>query len=231
MPTFHRSNHRPQVLDLIWAANKMFSCHGLQVFYDILGPNVDHKLLTLCIGADSHAQLEHGHLARRYILSGSEEEEDFVFFIFEEMKSWTAADPAVCASQFIASCHQARDQFSKPGLAQYNCWWNEDCCQAKLQFEASPSWSMRSTFLHQCKLAKKVYFALKIEEMVKSRKLWEGTGWIKQRVLPKVPQIVDDGQVLNDLDHMFDKMHAQFAQSASTPAQSDFIDGLPQRPV
>ena len=66
--------------------------------------------------------------------------------------------------------------------------------------------------------------------MVKSRKPWEGTGWIKQRSMPKIPQIRDNNAVLNDLDQMFDKMHAQFAQSASTPAESNFIKELPQRP-
>ena len=65
--------------------------------------------------------------------------------------------------------------------------------------------------------------------MVKSNKPWEGTNWIKQRALPKVPQITDNGQVLNDLDKMFDKMHEQFAQSAAMPTDSDFVDGLPQR--
>ena len=65
--------------------------------------------------------------------------------------------------------------------------------------------------------------------MVKSRKPWEGTVWIKQRSLPKVPQITNNGAVLNNLDKMFDKLHAQFMQTASTPAESQFIDELPQR--
>ena len=83
----------------------------------------------------------------------------------------------------------------------------------------------------QCKMAKKAYFAKKVEEMVKSRKPWEGTRWIKQQALPKVPQIMDDGKVLNDLDKMFDKMHDQFSQSASIPAESNFIESLRQRPI
>lgn len=77
-------------------------------------------------------------------------------------------------------------------------------------------------------MAKKEYFAHKIEEMVKSRKPWEGTSWIKQCAIPKVPQIEVDGQVINSLDTFFDKMHKQFAQSASMPAMMDFIDSLPQ---
>ena len=53
--------------------------------------------------------------------------------------------------------------------------------------------------------------------MVKSHKPWEGSNWIKQRTLPKVPQIVVDGQVINNLEQMFEKMHDQFAQTAAIP--------------
>ena len=67
--------------------------------------------------------------------------------------------------------------------------------------------------------------------MVKSRKPWEGTSWIKQRTMPKVPQIKNNGQVVNSLDLLFDKMHEQFAQSALLPAATDFIKGLPQRDI
>ena len=47
--------------------------------------------------------------------------------------------------------------------------------------------------------------------------------------MPKVPQLVDNGKVLNDIMQMFDKMHQQFAQSAATPSASDFVESLPQR--
>ena len=47
--------------------------------------------------------------------------------------------------------------------------------------------------------------------------------------MPKVPQLVDNGKVLNNISKMFDKMHQQFAQSAATPSASDFVKSLPQR--
>ena len=67
--------------------------------------------------------------------------------------------------------------------------------------------------------------------MVKSHKPWEGTGWIKQHALPKVPQIAEDGRVITGLAQMFDKFHEQFAQSAAIPTDMDFIDSLPKCPV
>ena len=47
--------------------------------------------------------------------------------------------------------------------------------------------------------------------------------------MPKVPQIVDNGKVLNNISQMFDKMHTHFVQSAAIPSASDFVDSLPQR--
>ena len=65
--------------------------------------------------------------------------------------------------------------------------------------------------------------------MVKQRKPWEGTNWIKQRQMPKVPQLVDNGKVVNDISQMFDKMHQQFAQTAALPVKSSYLETLPQR--
>ena len=142
--------------------------------------------------------------------------------------SWTDPDPSACTSQFIDSVMATWDKFSKPGLATYNHWWNDECRAAKHQYKASPSAHTRGHFLQQCKLAKKEYFAHKIEEMVKSRKPWEATSWIKQCAMPKVPQIESNGRVVNSLDTLFHKMHEQFAQSMSTPAATYFIEQLPQ---
>ena len=62
VPTFYRQGHHPQVLDLIWVNDDMFSWHDVQVIYDILGPAVDHKTLTLRIGNNSGMVLDNSHL-------------------------------------------------------------------------------------------------------------------------------------------------------------------------
>ena len=44
----------------------------------------------------------------------------------------------------------------------------------------------------------------KIKEMVASRHPWEGTRWIKDSSIPKVPQIKNtNGDTINELDSMF----------------------------
>ena len=94
IPTFYRLNNQPQVLDLIWTNDNVFSWHGVQIFYDITGPNTDHKMLTLRVGAQGDTHMQNDHLLRRYIPSGSEEEEHFIFFIFDQCPSWNASNPA-----------------------------------------------------------------------------------------------------------------------------------------
>ena len=132
IPTFYHSNHRPQVLDLIWINDDVISWHGVQLIYNITGPAVDHKTMMLRVGDNGEVMLQNVHLLRQYIPTGSEEEEQFVFFVFEEMAKWDAENPSLCAQQFINSCCVAWDRFSKPGKAQYNCWWNKECRMAKL---------------------------------------------------------------------------------------------------
>ena len=229
VPTFFHANNRPQVLDLIWLHDDALNWHGAQVLYDIQGTNIDHKTLTLRIGSQENIALANNHLLRTYIPSGSEEEEQLVFFIFSQLPSWTMPDPVTHAQAMIDAFNDGWSRFSKQGLASYNRWWNDSCLRAKLLYQAHPCNDTRRDFLAQCKFAKKEFFAKKIEEMVKQRKPWEGTNWIKQHQMPKVPQIVHDGRVLNDITQMFDKMHQQFAQSAALPVASDFVESLPQK--
>ena len=109
VPTFYRHGQRPQVLDLIWINNAAFSWHDTEIIYDIKGPAVDHQTLTLCVGNNSSPSLTNDHLLRCYIPSGSEEEEHFIFAIFEAVPTWTDPNPAERATQFISSIKTAWD--------------------------------------------------------------------------------------------------------------------------
>ena len=64
VPTFYRHGDCPQVLDLIWVNDAVFSWHDVDVIYDITGPDVDHKTLLLRIGHDSSASLANSHLLK-----------------------------------------------------------------------------------------------------------------------------------------------------------------------
>ena len=147
IPTFYCPNHRPQVLDLIWLNDNAYNWHGTQVIYDILGPSKDHKTLTLWTGDQSVATVDNQHLIRRYIPTGSEEEEHLVFQVFEEMPKWDHADPAIRAQQMIMSFSDAWDKFSKPGLAQFNQWWSADCQEVKLTYDQHPMQENQHAFL------------------------------------------------------------------------------------
>ena len=230
IPTFYRSNHRPQVLDLIWLNDDAYSWNAAEVVYDILGAKRDHMTLTLKVGSNDATSIANEHLEQSYIAAGSDDEGKLFDEIFNSINSWTLQDVDARTTQMIDAFQSVWNKYAKPGVARYNRWWNEECQVAKQAYIELNTIDSRAHFLRQCRLAKKAYFAKKIEEMIKRRKPWEGTGWIKQRAMPKVPQIVHNGEVLNDIDRMFNTMHNHFALSASMPIESDFIDSLPSRP-
>ena len=68
--------------------------------------------------------------------------------------------------------------------------------------------------------------------MVENNWPWEGTGWIKQRALPKVPQLqnVQDLPITN-LDELFSTLHSHFDKASNLPCDLDFIKSFPQKPT
>ena len=231
IPTFFHANHRPQVLDLIWICDDAYSWHQAEIVYDIVGANVDHKTLTLQIGHNSPTMFGNPQGLQSYIASGSKDEGLLFDAIFHSVHAWSHGDVNTRAQQMINTFQDKWDKYAKPGVQHFNRWWNKECRMAKDAYLHSNSIQTRATFLQQCQLAKKAFFAKKVEEMVKTRKPWEGTQWIKQHAMPKVPQITHNGQVLNDLTLMFAKLHEQFVLSSTMPVASDFINALPTRPV
>ena len=104
-------------------------------------------------------------------------------------------------------------KFAKTGPADgcFNKWWNASCAQAKAQFNEHPCMHTKLAFQAACKAAKKTYFVHKLEDMVKHRKPWLGTHWIKDWPIPKVPQIqTTQGHTINELQPMFDAFQSQF---------------------
>ena len=147
VPTFYCANNRPQVLDLIWLHDDAQNWHGAQVLYDIQGTDVDHKTLTLRIGSQEGVSLDNDHLLCTYIPSGSEAEEQLIFFIFEQLPNWAVPDPAIRAQNMIASFTEGWTRFAKPGHANYNRWWNDACLEAKLAYQNHPDAASRRNFL------------------------------------------------------------------------------------
>ena len=91
----------------------------------------------------------------------------------------------------------------------------------------------RIAFQVACKSAKKAYFMYKLEDMVKYRKPWLGTCWIKDWPIPKVPQIqLAQGHTINELQPMFDAFQSQFQPTVvhNINTLHPFLQSLPEKP-
>ena len=139
-----------------------------------------------------------------------------------------------CTSALLALFDNEWRKFAKTGPAdgQFNKWWNTSCGQAKAAYNIRPCMCTQVAFHAACKVAKKVYFACKLEDMVKHRKPWLGTHWIKDRPIPKVPQIqMALGHTINELQPMFDAFQSQFQPTVDSniDVMHPFLHSLPEK--
>ena len=101
IPTFYRSNHHPQVLDLVWLNDDTYSWNEAEVVYDITGAHRDHMTLTLKIGSNEATLIANDQLTRSYIATGSDDEGQLFDDIFNSVHNWSHQDVDFCATQMI----------------------------------------------------------------------------------------------------------------------------------
>ena len=121
------------------------------------------------------------NLSSQFLPAGSDEQLDLVLFVLNSLPQWANSNVDTHAASLIAIFDSAWDKCAKtgPSGSHFNKCWNNDCAMAKLAYNACPCHRARSTFHKACDLAKKTYFTLKMEDMVKHCKPWTGTQWIK----------------------------------------------------
>ena len=149
---------------------------------------------------------------------------------------WAHGSVDECAASLLALFEAGWQKFAKMGPAdgQFNKWWNTGCDHAKATYNAYPCMHTRLDFHAACKMAKKAYFAGKLEDMVKHCKPWLGTCWIKDCPIPKVPQLCTaQGNTINELLPMFDAFQHQFQPTAecNIDLSHPFLQSLPEKPA
>ena len=112
------------------------------------------------------------------------------------MPEWTAVEPNFWAKQMIDSFHDGWTCFAKPRVANFNCWWNQECQAANDQFTRSPSQISQHAFLQQCKLAKKAYFAKKWLRIENPGKGAIGSNSMRCQKCPKLWMVVRCSTIL-----------------------------------
>ena len=169
-----------------------------------------------------------------FLPSSSEEELDLVLFVLAATDQWAHGSVDNRASALISLFDTAWCKFAKigPSDGQFNKWWNASCSQAKIQYNAQPCMHARLVFQAACKSAKKAYFTLKLEDMVKHCKPWLGTCWIKDWPIARVPQIqTAQGRTINELQPMFDAFQNQFQppMAVNIDIEHPFLQSLPDK--
>ena len=233
-PTFYRTNQTPQVNNLMWIHHSAFLNLADDIKFNIFGPLVDHRFLDLQFGnnedtSNSFPPSQHVH---RYLKRGSEEEGNLILEVLSNINEWKMGSAEYRATTLLQTFHHAWIKYSStaPPNAKFNRWWMDECSMHKNNYRANPTIINQRRFHDACKQAKKEFFGEKFHEMIKNNKPWEGTGWIKQCALPKVPQLVNtDNKHIVNLDELFFTFHSHFDKASSSAYDPSFVDQFPQK--
>ena len=146
---------------------------------------------------------------------------------------WVRGSVDEHATSLLVLFEDGWQKFAKTGPAdgQFNKWWNAGCAQTKALYNDCPCMCTWVAFHAACKVAKKVYFACKLEDMVKHHKPWLGTHCIKDQPIPKVPQICTAQHLT--IKPMFDAFQCQFQPSVehNIDISHPFLQSLPEKPA
>ena len=166
-PTFFRPPHRPQVLNLLWLHEDASLPLTIDIVFDIRGPVLDHRKLSLLCRDGAQAR-PYPRLNSRYLPSGSDEELDMVLFVLAGSHSWAQGSVNARADALLQLFRTGWDTFAKVSndSSHFNKWWSRDCSQAKSLFNAHPCMCTRLAFQAACRSAKKDYFSAKLNDMV-----------------------------------------------------------------
>ena len=232
--TFFWPPYHLQVLDLLWLHEDAPLPLTIDISFALTGTQQDHKELSL-LCHDIGDTVGTPRLTAPYLPSGLDEELNVVLFILAASDQWAHGSVNEQARALINLFDVAWVRFAKTGIVdgQFNKWWNTNCALAKACYNEQLCMCTRLAFQVACKAAKKVYFAQKLEDMVKQCKPWLGMHWIKDRPIPKVPQIqTAQGSTINKLQPMFEAFQGQFQPNLASDCDAShaYLQALLAKP-
>ncbi|KAF8666955.1 hypothetical protein AX14_006399, partial [Amanita brunnescens Koide BX004] len=178
------------------------------------------------------------HWGRPYIPSGEEEEDHFVQDLSDSIRRRTGTLNTHGVEEVVAAIGQdiqnSWDRNSKtPRVgAGSTTWWTAECQRAKDLFLASRTRENQKLYDIATKKARSDFFGRKIDLMSANDSPWEGVRWTKPRPPPKYSTITQDGRPIEDVETLFNTMHAHFSTSPAAEQISwEAIDGIPQLPM
>ena len=128
----------------------------INISFTLSGALSDHRELSLlCHDHATNAGVP--HLTVPFLPSSSDEELDLVLFVLAATPQWSEGSVEDWATSLISLFDSAWNKFVKQGPADghFNKWWNTNCAQAKLSYNACPGHHTCLAFQTACKAARK----------------------------------------------------------------------------
>ncbi|KAF8684346.1 hypothetical protein AX14_004125 [Amanita brunnescens Koide BX004] len=227
-PTWSNRRGSTSVIDLVFVSDALAPLSP-DIFVNLEGRGrSDHALISLAFSTTEH-------WGRPYILSGEEEEENFITDIAKSIRIRShilnIEDATTNIAADITDSWNRNAKTPKVGSRSIS-WWTADCQNAKDVFLSSRTRENQRLYDATTKAARTDFFNRKIDQMTANDSPWEGVRWTKPRPPPKYSTIRRNGQPIPDVHALFDTMHDHFSTSTATEHVSwAAIEKIPQRPV
>ena len=236
IPTFYWGDNHPQVNDLIWIHQDAYLHLTIDIKYNVFSPLHNHQFLDIRFGNQSKVphSFNQPPAEHRYLKANSDAEGDLILEVLQQTQSWATLPADLSMRTLLAVFQNAWTKFSSvaPIGTKFNHWWNNDCSLHKNKYIMQPTAANRKLFHAACKQVKKDFFAKNVHDMIENNKPWEGTGWIKQRALPKVPQLCNSQNApITSLDELFSMLHTQFDKASNNLCNLELIHSFPLKPT
>ncbi|KAF8645572.1 hypothetical protein AX14_009209, partial [Amanita brunnescens Koide BX004] len=230
-PTWTNRRGSFSVLDLVFIHDSLAFLEP-DVFVNLEGRGrSDHAIISLVFGTAEH-------WGRPYIPSGEEEEDRFIQDLASSIRSRTFAPLDLGVDAIVSRIGQdileSWNRNSKaPRIGAVSAtWWTADCQRAKDEYLASRTRANQKLYDAATKKARTDFFNRKIDLMTANDSPWEGVRWTKPRPPPKYSTILRDGKPINDVEALFDTMHAHFSTSPAEEHISwEALNNVPQLEV
>ena len=108
-------------------------------------------------------------------------------------------------------------------------WWNMECSDSLNRYRTSGDIQHWKEFKTNVRLAKRIFFDEKIQEIVMSNKRpWDLMNWVKKKSLPAVEAISYEGHPCNSLSDLWQALHRSYNPAEDRPINERFLNEISQ---
>ena len=215
-PTWTNRRGSESVIDLLFVNDCLLPLDPMiKVSLEERGRS-DHALISCLFGS----QLPRP--GKPYIAKDSEEEDKFCYFLGSTLaalpdlaNSFDVEELCHNWSQLISDKWESLAKMPITSRLHGTSWWNDQCQAYRDAYNMSRTRENLKAYNSVMRKARVVFFEEKIAVMTAIKRPWEGVRWTRPRPPPPYSTIEIDGRAPENVDDLFDVMHAQFSKATS----------------